>query len=105
MLSEACESQEFRNAFSSYSELSLHFVLELSRDFSLSPLVPMAGCPKCIDILAIAELPRVVFDLFFDIPVYTDIYFLSSTGADCASSGPCLTATLFTPYEVESDLH
>lgn len=46
-----------------------------------------------------------MFDLFFDVPVYSDTYFLSSTGADCASSGPCLTATLFTPYEVESDFH
>lgn len=42
---------------------SLCFILELSRDFSLSPLVPMAGCPKCIGILAIAEHPRVVLQL------------------------------------------
>jgi len=31
--------------------------------------------------------------------------FLCSTGVDCASCGLCLTATLFTPYEVENDFH
>lgn len=44
------------------------------------------------------------FDLLSDIPAYIDTYFLSSTGVGCASSGPCLTATLSTPYEVRATL-
>jgi len=42
---------------------SLHPVLELSRDFSPTPLVPVAGCPQCVGILATAEPPRVVLQL------------------------------------------
>lgn len=78
---------------------SHHFILELSRDSLI-----WAGCLKCVGVLATAE-PRGGFAALFDVPwcsFSTDIHSLSSTGVGCASSGPCPTATWFTPYEVAS---
>lgn len=69
MLLEACGSCEFRNAFSSYSELS---ILEPGRDFSLSPLVPGLVVRSVLVFQPLLN-PSGWFcssDPFFDVPVY-----------------------------------
>lgn len=69
--------------------------------FQSGSVIACGWLPKVVLYFGCYGTPRwfcsSVFDLVFDINL------LSSTGVDCASSGPCLTATLSTPYEVKSD--